>query len=489
MRYIIGKDKYVDSIKRLLENNDKDFPISLLKRVDLDEYIDKVIKNGNIIISVNDLDYVTGAVFFYSNDYDSKVGFISMLCVDSDFRNHGIASNLLKKAFNFMIDSKMKYCDLFTNKKNFRSINLYKKHGFHEIKSNDKEIHFRKDLRLNILITSAGRRSYLVQYFKDALKGLGKVYVSNSDSNSPTFKYADEYVVSPLIYDDHYVDFLLNYCKKNDIKLLISLFDIDLYVLACNKSRFEEIGVCVVVSDEEFVKICNDKWLTYNYLKDNNIKTPKTFLSIETTKEALKNKEISFPLIIKPRWGMGSLEIFTADNMDELQIFYNKIKREIWNSYLKYESNQDRDNCVIIQQKICGDEYGVDIINDLDGNHISTIIRKKIAMRSGETDAAEIVENKMINTMMSKLEKISNHIGNLDVDVLKDDNDNYYILEMNARFGGGYPFSHLAGVDLPLALIKWVKNEKVDEKLLTAKVGVIGQKDIKIIQINNSIWR
>lgn len=489
MRYIIANDEYFDNIKRLLEDNDRDFPISLLERVDLDEYIYKVLKNGNIIIAVNDLDYIAGAVFFYSNDYDSKVGFITLLCVDSNFRNHGIASNLLKKAFNFMIDSKMRYCDLYTNKNNFRSINLYKKLGFYEIKLNKDEIHFRKDLRLNILITSVGRRGYLVQYFKEALNGIGKVYVSNSDSNSAAFKYADEYVVSPLIYDDHYIDFLLNYCKKNNIKLLISLFDIDLYVLACNKSKFEEIGVNVIVSDKEFVKICNDKWFTYNYLKDNKIETPKTFLSIETAIEALKNNEISFPLIIKPRWGMGSLEIFTADNTDELHIFYNKIKREIWNSYLKYESNQDRDNCVIIQQKISGDEYGVDLINDLDGNHISTIIRKKIAMRSGETDAAEIVENKMINNMMSKLANISKHIGNLDVDVLKDDNDKYYILEMNARFGGGYPFSHLAGVDLPLALIKWLNNEKVDVKLLTAKVGVIGRKDIKIIQINNSIRR
>ena len=187
---------------------------------------------------------------------------------------------------------------------------------------------------MNILLTSVGRRGYLVQYFKEALNGLGKVYVSNSDSNSAAFKYADEYVVSPLIYDNHYIDFLLNYCKKNNIKLLISLFDIDLYVLACNKSKFEEIGVNVVVSDKEFVKICNDKWFTYNYLTDNKIETPKTFLSIETAIEALKNNEISFPLIIKPRWGMGSLEIFTADNENELRIFYNKIKRDIWNSYL-----------------------------------------------------------------------------------------------------------------------------------------------------------
>ena len=72
---------------------------------------------------------------------------------------------------------------------------------------------------MNILLTSVGRRGYLVQYFKEALNGLGKVYVSNSDSNSAAFKYADEYVVSPLIYDNHYIDFLLNYCKKKQYKI------------------------------------------------------------------------------------------------------------------------------------------------------------------------------------------------------------------------------------------------------------------------------
>lgn len=103
-------------------------------------------------------------------------------------------------------------------------------------------------------------------------------------------------------------------------------------------------------------------------------------------------------------------------------------------------------------------------------------------MRAGETDIAEIVENDDIKDMTIRLANISKHIGNLDVDILSNGTD-YYILEMNARFGGGYPFSHLAGVNLPLALIEWVLGNTVDINLLTPKIGIKGQKDLRIINI------
>ena len=102
---------------------------------------------------------------------------------------------------------------------------------------------------MNILFTSVGRRTYLVEYFKNALKNDGKVYVANSDANSPAFLVADESVVSPLIYDKNYIPFLLEFCKKNNINAIISLFDIDLPILSKNKDLFKQNGITVVVSD------------------------------------------------------------------------------------------------------------------------------------------------------------------------------------------------------------------------------------------------
>lgn len=484
MIYIYEKKEvlnYYNDIKELIIRNDKDFPVSMLERVNLESYLNKIFKHGEAVIAVDNYK-VVGCSLFYSNNLETKKGYITLLCVDSTCRKKGIASHLLKKTYSMMVKNGMIYCELSTNQNNSRSINLYTKQGFKIMENREGELHMRKELsELNILLTSVGRRGYLVEYFKKVLNGMGKVYASNSEYTS-AFQHADEYIISPLIYDGNYIDFLLDYCKEHSINLIISLFDIDLYVLAKNKSIFEQQGIKVVVSNEEFVKICNDKWLTYEYLNKIGIETPKSYLSVEDAQKALSDNKISYPLIIKPRWGMGSLEIFTADNEEELMIFYKKIRRNILNSYLKYEAQQDLEKSVIIQEKIIGQEYGCDVINDLNGNYQSTVIRKKIAMRAGETDVAEIVENEDILRMTRKLAENTKHIANLDIDILEKEG-NFYLLEMNARFGGGYPFSHIAGVNLPYAIVRWALGLSVKKDLLSAQVGVQGQKDLVITKI------
>lgn len=337
---------------------------------------------------------------------------------------------------------------------------------------------------MNILLTSAGRRGYLVRYFKDALGGNGKVHTGNSSSLSPAFVYADFHVVTPLIYDENYIPFLKEYCLKNDISVIISLFDIDLYVLACHKQEFKDLGIDVIVSDKEVIEICNDKWLTYNFCIENGFLTPKTVINLEEAIEMLNKNEMSYPVIVKPRWGMGSIGVFCADNEEELKIFYQKTKTDIMGSYLKYESKQNFDECVIIQERLNGQEYGLDVINNLENEFQTTIVRMKYAMRSGETDCAMICENKDIKEFGKKISLALKHIANLDVDVFIV-NGQPYVLELNARFGGGYPFSHMAGVNLPKAMIEWLNGNSNTSHLLTEKYGVLAQKDICMIDISN----
>ena len=97
---------------------------------------------------------------------------------------------------------------------------------------------------------------------------------------------------------------------------------------------------------------------------------------------------------MKPRWGMGSIGIMIVENMDELNVFHAKLHRNIFNTYLKYESQIDANKCIVIQEMIKGQEYGLDILNDLNGEFVTIIAKKKIALRAGETDIAEIVDNK-----------------------------------------------------------------------------------------------
>ncbi len=332
---------------------------------------------------------------------------------------------------------------------------------------------------MNILITSVGRRRYMIDYLREALNNEGVIHVSNSQYTY-VFEYADKSVVTPLCFDDGYIPFLKNYCLENNIGMIISLFDVDLPVLAKNKAVFEEAGIRVIVSDYNVISVCNDKWETYRFLAENNFYVPKTYINLERVFSDLKRGEISFPLVVKPRWGMGSIGVFVADNEEELNVFYKKAKKAMINSYLKYESKADLDHSIIIQEMLIGQEYGMDVINDLDKNFVSAVIRRKIAMRAGETDIAETENNSIITTEAKRLGTILGHVGNLDCDVFLV-NNTPYILEMNARFGGGYPFGHVAGVNLPLAILKWIKGEEVDKgKLLTAKPGIKAYKDITL---------
>lgn len=335
---------------------------------------------------------------------------------------------------------------------------------------------------MNILLTSAGRRSYLIQYFKTALEqaGCGGLVHAANSTRCPAFSCADRTAVTPMIYDKAYIPFLLEYCKREDIRLLIPLFDLDVPVLAAHREAFGAQGVIVVTADSEGAKLCNDKWMTWRSLSEAQIPSPLSWLDAEMALKSIKEGLVSWPLMVKPRWGMGSLSVYQADSEEEMRVFAGKCRRGIQESYLKYESMADREHCVLYQQTIRGQEYGLDVINDLGGRYRSTVVKRKMAMRSGETDAAVTAECKELSKIGRKLGMLLGHRGNLDVDVLEEDG-RYYVLEMNARFGGGYPFSHAAGVNLPLALVLWAMGKEGKPELLQARSGVRGQKDIQML--------
>lgn len=338
---------------------------------------------------------------------------------------------------------------------------------------------------MNVLLTSVGRRNYIVEYFKEVLKPYnGKVFAINSELDSPALWTADYSAKSPLIYDADYEFFLFNYCIDNKINIVISLFDIELPVLSRLKSKFASFGITILVADDWFTEISNDKWKTYQFLKENGFKTQPIFQQKASFLKTLNEGGVNFPVYVKPRWGMGSISVFKADNIEELNFYFEKAKKEIEKTYLKYESNKDVENSILIQTAFKGQEYGLDIINDLEGNYCCTIIKKKLAMRSGETDAAITVDEPLLEELGRKVAILSKHPANLDVDVFFDGSTSY-VLEFNPRFGGGYPFSHQAGVNLPKAIIKWYLNEKVEKQLLEPKIGIKSMKGISMITEKN----
>jgi carbamoyl-phosphate synthase large subunit len=338
---------------------------------------------------------------------------------------------------------------------------------------------------MNLLFTSTGRRGYVIRYFRDALAGKGLVHAANSEPINSAFLEADRFVITPLIYDKTYIEFLLDYCRQHDIKAVIPLFDIDLPVLAQHADEFADIGANLIVSPLRVCAICNDKWKTYEFLMENGFHTPLTFISLQEAEGALNNGLFAFPVVLKPRWGMGSIGLYTADTLAELRLLYKKVERDIKRTYLKYEPQSGIGASVLIQEKLDGQEYGLDIVNDLDGSYVTTFVKRKIAMRAGETDAAVSVISDSLSNLGEKISGFLGHRANLDVDVFTLE-DKAYVLEMNARFGGGYPFSHLAGANLPRAILSWIEGKPADPSCFAMREGVMG---IKAIEPSVVSWR
>lgn len=334
---------------------------------------------------------------------------------------------------------------------------------------------------MNILFTCAGRRTYLLKYFKENLAEGDKVVATDMQLSAPALQVADVKQQVPAVYDPEYVNITLNICKEQQIDALLSLNDLELPILAENKARFEELGVRVIVSSPEVIDIAFDKYKTAQWVESLGLVAPKTYVRLEDVKKALAAGEIEFPLFMKPRWGSGSIGLESIADMEELEIYYNLLMKKIKKTILATASVGDE--YIMIQEKLTGSEFGLDIMNDLNGKNVGVSVKQKLAMRAGETDKAVTVDLPEVREMGRKIGEALGHIGNLDVDIMQRADGAYCVLELNPRFGGGFPFSYEAGVNMPKAIIQWIMGEEVDPQMLQPDYGRMFAKNDYLMEI------
>lgn len=334
---------------------------------------------------------------------------------------------------------------------------------------------------MNILFTCAGRRTYLLKYFKANLEEGDKVVATDMQLSAPALQAADVKLQVPAVYDPDYVNITLNICKEYKVDALISLNDLELPILAENKARFEELGVKVIVSDPQVIDIAFDKYKTAQWVQALGLVAPKTYICLEDAKAALAAGEISFPLFMKPRWGSGSIGLETIADMEELDIYYNLLMKKIRKSILATASVGDE--YIMIQEKLTGSEFGLDVMNDLNGKNVGVSVKQKLAMRAGETDKAITIDLPEVREIGRKIGKSLGHIGNLDVDIMQRADGTYCVLELNPRFGGGFPFSYEAGVNMPKAIIQWLRGENIDPQILQPEYGKMFAKNDYLVEV------
>jgi carbamoyl-phosphate synthase large subunit len=336
---------------------------------------------------------------------------------------------------------------------------------------------------MNVMLTCIGRSSYSVEIFKEAVGDRSFVFTCDSSADAPALQKADRAFIVPRVDQEDYVDTLLAICDDHQIGLVVPALEPELLLLAMNRARFLAIGTVPLVSPPEIITTCFDKLATNNFLSNCGLLVPRTFDSIAVARTALSRGDTAFPLVVKPRRGVSSIGIHCVEDEEELELFYRVAEKQIEHSPLAELSARDSQRNVLIQEQLLGEEYGMDVVNDLNGNYVCTFVRRKIRMRAGKTDQAVSVRDDRLETIGQIIGEKLGHIGLLDCDAFIT-KDGCYLIDMNPRIGGGYPFAHIAGANIPAALIAWASGQPPDPAWFNIEPNVAASR-FEGLQVTN----
>lgn len=286
----------------------------------------------------------------------------------------------------------------------------------------------------NIIITSAGQRVALVRDFKETLVRFyaeAKVFTTDMNPELAPAAYVSDGCFEVLrVTDENYISQLLDICKKNEIGMIVPTIDTELLVLAENKKLFNDNDIIVCVSDLDFIKVCRDKRNTGDFLEKHNIRVPK----------AVDKYNPTFPLFAKPYVGSLSTNLHYIKNAEELTQDILDDPKLLFMEYIDKETYK---------------EYTIDMYYGTDNCVKCIVPRERIKIRAGEINKGRTVKCPLMDYIKERLDKIEGCIGCICIQVFFNPlTEDVVGIEINPRFGGGYPQSYAAGGNYPEMLIK-----------------------------------
>lgn len=305
---------------------------------------------------------------------------------------------------------------------------------------------------MNILVLSAGTRNKIIQYFKKALtdengQRTGKVIATDMSELAPAVYEADKFYKVSRITDPGYVDSILDICRKEHVSAVLSLIDPELSLLAKNEKLFEENNVTVIGSSYELCEMSLDKMQMYQWLISHGYKTAKSYTEKNEFYTDLASGTINFPVFVKPVRGSASIAISKVFDKETIELLF-----------------AHADN-LMIQEYLDGQEIGADVYIDMiSGEVVSIFTKKKIVMRAGETDKSVSFKDERLFSWIEKFVKEAGYRGQIDIDIFEI-NGEYYISEVNPRFGGGYPHAYECGCDHMKMIIE-NSNRKANKNII-----------------------
>ena len=298
---------------------------------------------------------------------------------------------------------------------------------------------------MNILILAAGTRNKVVQYFKRALDGIGRVIATDTSELAPAIYEADKYYLVPHISDPDYISIILDICRKEKITGALSLIDPELSLLAEHEAEFRAEGVRVIGSSRQLCDLAMNKMAMFHWLSDHQYLCARSWSKLDDFAVSLSAGECAFPVFVKPVEGSASIGISTVYDMATLDVLF-----------AHHEG-------LMVQENLKGQEIGADVYIDMISGEVDSIFtKKKLKMRAGETDKAVSFKDPALFALIERFVSEAGFRGQIDIDIFEN-NGEYYISEVNPRFGGGYPHAYEAGCDhirLILNNLRGVANKK-----------------------------
>ena len=282
---------------------------------------------------------------------------------------------------------------------------------------------------MNVLIASCGTRNKIIQYFKRAMAGRGRVVATDCNPNAPALYDADCHYIVPRITADNYMDVIYDICRKEKIDGILSLIDPELSLLALHEKEFEALGVKVIGSSYELCERTLNKWEMYQWLTAHGYKCARSYMDVDAFLADVQAGVISYPVFVKPAKGSASIAISKAEDEETVRLLMSHGEE------------------MMIQEFLDGQEIGADCYIDMiSGRTVSVFTKKKLVMRAGETDKGISFRDERLFDLIEKFIDESGFRGQIDIDLF-DLGGVYYISEVNPRFGGGYPHAYECGVD------------------------------------------
>lgn len=302
---------------------------------------------------------------------------------------------------------------------------------------------------MNILLLSVGTRNKIVQYFKKTVGVTGNVIATDMSELAPAVYEADKFYKVPRMTDTGYIDVIFDICQKEQINGILTLIDPELSLLAKHKEEFAALGVTVIGSSYELSERALDKMEMYDWLTIHGYNCAKSYINKEKFYADVDAGIITYPVFVKPVRGSASIAIAKVYDKETVELLF-----------------AHNDN-LMIQEFLDGQEIGADVYIDmLSGETVSIFTKKKIVMRAGETDKAVSFKDEKLFALIEKFANESGWSGQIDIDIF-DVNGEYYISEVNPRFGGGYPHAYECGCD-HMTLILNNLDGKTNEKNIGA---------------------